>query len=286
MPYRLVLQRIVKGLAGLAVPDDDRAEVEAPMQYSLRDVEQLCQLNPDLPVMDDRANELAEYLKVPVEEAQALYRAFNVDKSRTAPSFDPSTFSTIIAGYTNEKSYTRDMTRLMLHYTRFAGAAELLTLVRPLLDPARAGAVIDYGCGVSDYGLAFAKAGYKVTLIDFEPGIAFASWRYRRRGLPVETIVVNESNEYPRLPDASLVMAGDLLEHVRDPRQVIRNVNDGLRDGGFFWFPDFPFKEKSVGGHHLAQAAAFREESAQLVQSLFTRVGKIKYLMQKGTSKP
>jgi SAM-dependent methyltransferase len=254
------------------------------MQYSVRDVEQLCQLNPRLPVMEDRANELAEYLEIPVVQAQALYRAFNVEKSRSAPSFDPSSFATIIAGYTNELSYTRDMTRLMLHYTRFPGAAELLSLMRPMLDPARAGYVVDYGCGVSDYGLAFAMAGYKVILIDFAPGIAFASWRYRRRGLPVETIVVDESNEYPQLRDVSLVMAGDLLEHVRDPRQVIRNVHGALRAGGFFWFPDFPFKEKSVGGHHLAQAADLRGESAELVRSLFTRVGNSKYVMQKGAS--
>jgi 2-polyprenyl-3-methyl-5-hydroxy-6-metoxy-1,4-benzoquinol methylase len=255
------------------------------MSYSVRSVERLCQLNPELPVMEDRAEELALFLGMSSDEAKAVYRAYNVDKSRKAPRFDPSTFGTIIAGYTNEQAFTRDLSRLMLHYTRFSGAASLLSAVHPLMDPDARASVVDYGCGVADYGLAFAKAGYKVTLIDFAPAITYATWRFERRGLPVTTIVVNEDIEYPIISGADLVLAGDLLEHVRNPSEVIANVYAGLTEGGLFWFPDFPFREKSVGGHHLEVAANLREEAAALIRSRFSRVGDMKYLMRK-TSLP
>jgi 2-polyprenyl-3-methyl-5-hydroxy-6-metoxy-1,4-benzoquinol methylase len=253
------------------------------MNYTVEAIERLCQLDPT--IMEDRARELAEFLGLSVDAARALYRAYNVERTVKVPRFDPSTFATIVAGYTNEHAFSRDLSRLMLHYTRYSGAAELLSTVRPLLDPAKRPSVVDYGCGVADYGLAFARAGYTVTLLDFEPAVSYASWRFQRRDLPVKTIAVTENNEYPRFEGADLVLAGDLLEHVRNPGTVIQNIHSALTEGGLFWFPDFPFKEKSVGGHHLLEAANLRHEAATLVEALFTPVGKVKHLMRKVASK-
>lgn len=251
------------------------------MNYLAQDVERISQLDPDRPLMEDRAVELGEFLKLPTDQVRALYRAYNIDKSIPIPTFDPSSFQTIIDGYTNPHAFKRDISRLMLHYTRFAGAAELLTEVSTHFSSTHPLSVVDYGCGAADYGLAFAKAGHNVTLVDFEEKVAFASWRFTRRKLPVRQISVHANNEYPELHNVDLVIAGDLLEHVRDPVRVVQGVHSALRPNGLFWFPDFPFKEKSVGGHHLHEAAGLRAAAADVVNALFDRVSKLKHLVRK-----
>jgi 2-polyprenyl-3-methyl-5-hydroxy-6-metoxy-1,4-benzoquinol methylase len=251
---------------------------------SLEDLEKMTQLNAGRPLMADRAAELGEFLGVSEAEATSIYEMYNVSRTARYPGFDPSTFTTILESYTNRGTFLHDASRLMLHYTRLPMAFQLVSRFNDIFpDRNERISVFDYGCGAADFALAFALHGYFVTLIDLEAGnLRLAKWRFQRRGLEHDVIGISEMQEYPEFKDADIVVAGDLLEHLRDPRAGIAAVHRGLKPNGYFWFPDFPFKEKSVGGAHLESAAALRDESAELVRTLFEgRLYKMKHLMRR-----
>jgi 2-polyprenyl-3-methyl-5-hydroxy-6-metoxy-1,4-benzoquinol methylase len=229
--------------------------------------------------------ELAEFWSTTAEEVRDVYRRYNVDAVQRPPPFQTSTVKEIFDSYTEPTRLEKDMSRLMLHYHRFGQAFDLLRALALRPDLPAFPHMVDYGCGVSDYGLAFGLHGFAVTLVDLAGRcLDFAASRYRRRGLSCTVIEVRPDDEYPELPTADVVVAGDVLEHLRDPRIVIANVARSLSPRGYFWFPDFPFKEKSIGGAHLESAAMLREAAADLVGRHFARGGRLKHLMQRRPS--
>jgi len=249
---------------------------------NLRELERATQLDPNRDLFDDRAAEVAEFFGISQAEAVAMYKSYNVEKTATAPRFDGGSYMSILQSYTHEDVLKRDITRLMLHYTRLEKAYDLLRILGPKYAKATAPQLVDYGCGAADFGLAFAACGFSVTLVDLEDGnLKFARWRFERRGIPVKTIEINSTREYPEFSGADVVVAGDVMEHLRDPRKAVQAVYDGLNQGGYFWFPDFPMKPKKVGGSHLVEAAELREETAKLMLSLFGRHKDIQYLVRR-----
>ncbi len=247
------------------------------------DVPALSRLDPGRELMADRAAELGEYFGLSPEDAVAMYRAYNVERTKKVPRFGDGSLQELMDSYVQPARLEAELSRLMLHYTRLDTAAAVL---QPLLavHPGDRSAVrvVDYGCGAADFGLAFALMGFRVTLVDIAGGkIEFASWRFRRRGLAHDVIAISPEQEYPALRDVDVVLAGDVLEHLRDPRRAIDLIADALVPGGHFWFPDFPFKEKSVGHQHLQSAADLRPAAADLVNARFKRApGTCKYLMR------
>lgn len=251
------------------------------------DYEDVCAatlLDSSRSLTDDRVAEVAEFLGHSPEAMWTIYEEYNVHKTKRPPKFDDSNLASIIESYVNKDTLDAHLSRLMIKYTRLEMASALLrgmTKIWSGRDKSEI-EVCDYGCGAADFGLAFAVNGYNVTLVDLDGGkIEFAKWRFERRGIPVKTIGVNEAHEYPDFAGLDLVMAGDVLEHLRDPREAISRVHAGLNPGGHFWFPDFPFKEKSIGGDHLVSAATLREEAADLVRKLFEPANVMKHLMRK-----
>jgi 2-polyprenyl-3-methyl-5-hydroxy-6-metoxy-1,4-benzoquinol methylase len=211
-----------------------------------------------------------------------MYRAYNLDRTRKVPRFVDHPVEELFRSYVQPARLEAELSRLMLHYTRLDMAGALLDYFLAAYPGDRSRVrVVDYGSGAADFGLAFALMGFHVTLVDIAGGkVEFGSWRLARRGLAHDTIPISAEREYPAIGDADVVVAGDLLEHLRDPCRAINLVADGLRPGGHFWFPDFPFKEKSIGGQHLQSAADLRAAAADLVSARFTRAGGVKYIMR------
>lgn len=88
--------------------------------------------------------------------------------------------------------------------------------------------VLDLGCGDGGVGQALRRRGARVTALDVAPGRVHAAGR---RGL----LVVGGDGH--RLPFAGgrfdLVVLYDVLEHVRRPAEVLREVAAVLRPGGW-----------------------------------------------------
>jgi SAM-dependent methyltransferase len=229
-----------------------------------------CQF-PDLSVSEDRLREFALFYGLSPAEAANIESIKN--KQVLEDVFDcVETDEGLLGNYRTARLYYT--ARLQLAYTRFPVACKLLQYFNSLYRKSKRSSirVLDYGCGVGDYGLAFAVHGYPVTLLDIEGGnLDFARWRFEQRQLPHHVIAATESNLYPNLGQQDIILSGEVLEHVREPLTVLKNSHAALNKGGFLWYSGYPDFEKEVGGDHLQEAADVRPEAYQYVQTVFKK---------------
>ncbi|MDY7005636.1 MAG: methyltransferase domain-containing protein [Cyanobacteriota bacterium] len=241
-----------------------------------REIKQL-QINPELDVFDDRAQELAMYWGIREDEVKKIYEEFNVKKTKRPPKFVAETLETIINSYLDKQRLRANLSRMMLKYYRYDTALKVVkclnSLVLPNMRPKTK--VLDYGCGVADHGLVFAKNGYYPAICDLSGGkIEFAEFRFEIRKIEVSIYPVTKEVEYPKIESKSVdvIVTSELLEHLRSPLQCLKNMYNFLNDSGYLWFSDFPMKPKTVGGDHLQSAADERFQCIDFIRSHFTLV--------------
>ncbi|MEM0952362.1 MAG: class I SAM-dependent methyltransferase [Cyanobacteria bacterium P01_H01_bin.74] len=229
----------------------------------------MSRIHHKLSVEEDRLKEFAAFYDLTEAEAQNTQSVEHKDKLHDL--FDSvETDQGLLQNYRNARLFYT--ARMQLAYTRFPVAYKLLRYFNALYPKKkrRAVRVLDYGCGVGDYGLAFALHGYSVTLLDIEGGnLDFAKWRFEKRSLPHQVIAANEENLYPSLGEQTIVLSGEVLEHVRDPLTVLKNTKNCLMPGGYFWYSGYPDYEREVGGDHLQEAADVRLEALDYVMQHF-----------------
>ena len=104
-------------------------------------------------------------------------------------------------------------------------------IVRDLAQRRAGRAFLDYGSGIGSDALVLGNAGFNVTLADISDVLlAFAAYRCRQRGIPVQTIDL-KNNELPAAA-FDLVVCFDVLEHIPKPLAVVRRIHRSLRAGG------------------------------------------------------
>lgn len=246
-------------------------------------LESLVKLDQSRSIADDRRAELQEYYKKDISELEETYKLYR-DKSIRIGSFESSDWDSIVDSYKNEKRVEKTILHFLLSTNRLPAALRLISFFENVFpDPSRRH-VVDYGCGGADLGLAFAAFGYKVTLVDFGgEKLDFASWRLRRRGLAHEVFAVGKDKEYPTLSDVDIVLAGEVLEHVRSPVSAIRTLDGSLNANGYFWVSDFPFRPKEIGGDHLVSAAEQRLEALEFLENNYQMIEDVRFLMRRLT---
>jgi SAM-dependent methyltransferase len=90
---------------------------------------------------------------------------------------------------------------------------------------------LDYGSGIGSDALAFADAGFEVTLADVSDRLlAFAAWRCQRRGINVRTIDLKREELPPNAFDAAICF--DVLEHIPEPVAIVRKIGRAMREDG------------------------------------------------------
>ncbi|MGB2864549.1 MAG: class I SAM-dependent methyltransferase [Sedimentisphaerales bacterium] len=143
--------------------------------------------------------------------------------------------------------------------------------------------VLDYGCGVADYALSFGIYGYQITLSDIEEGVVeFAKWRCKKRNLKYNFIPVNVSNIYPEFGEQDIIVAGEVLEHIRDPLRTVQAFHNALPSGGHLWVSGYPYKERRISEGHLKEAFDAREGVLEYLNSNFRKISIPKgHLLQK-----
>lgn len=229
----------------------------------------LTQRDPNVDHRMDRCRELADFYGLNEEECRRIESIEN--KQALIDIFENfTTDSGLLGDY--QRAQRLYVGRLMLAINRVPAAFRLIKYLNTQFPPAerKRTTVIDYGCGVADYGLSFASQGYQVKLVDIEGGnLDFARWRFAQRNIPVDVLPVTEANLYPRIEKADIVIAGEVLEHVREPMRVIRNMYDALPAGGFFWTSCYPMKENEIRGDHLQEAADVRLECKRFLETRY-----------------
>jgi 2-polyprenyl-3-methyl-5-hydroxy-6-metoxy-1,4-benzoquinol methylase len=183
-------------------------------------------------LLESMVEELAEYLgedpAVVSDRCAAAQRLVAEEwiSSGLAKGSDPKSVEQF---YSARRTYLYDLTAFGAQYPN---VPELEFLARTAAK-ARFETYLDFGSGIGSVGIFFARRGLEVTLADISPHLLeYAAWRFRRRGLKVNTIDLRSE----KLPENAfqLVTALDVVEHLADPRAVVRSIAASAKRGGLF----------------------------------------------------
>ena len=106
------------------------------------------------------------------------------------------------------------------------GARDRLEALRPLLRP---GAVLlDVGCGAGEFIYLLRRE--RIEAAGLEPGTDYADFARRVLGVPVQTATVDTAAVAACSQD--VVTMFHALEHVSDPRRVLRTIREWIKPGG------------------------------------------------------
>lgn len=97
--------------------------------------------------------------------------------------------------------------------------------------------ILDFGCGVGDYGIFMARKGAKVTFCDFPELINFAKFRCQRENLSCQTIFapIQELQK-----EFDFIIFGEVLEHLNNPLGLLKSI----QGTNLIFTSAYPFKSK------------------------------------------
>ena len=244
----------------------------------------LIKLNKKLNIYDDRRIEVMSFCNISEETLDRLLGEIKESVlSNNKPILNLSDDKKLLNRYIGGAE--RQAVSHMLRYTRYDKSIEIVYYFNKKYrnNDRKQIKVLDYGCGVADYALSFGIYGYHITLSDIEGGVVeFAKWRFEKRNLKYNFIPVNISNMYPEFGEHDIIVAGEVLEHIRDPLRTVQAFRNALPSGGYLWVSAYPYREKRVGGGHLKEAFDARESVLEYLNSNFRKISIPKgHLLQK-----
>lgn len=160
------------------------------------------------------------------------------------------------------------MRRMFLDYNRYFEAGAIEDALESMHVDFTKLKVLDYGCGVSDYGIYFARLGAKVDILDIDKeALAFATWRFLQEGLHVTAI---ESIDF-----ADLVIFGEVLDHLPDPLNTLAFYGKHAR---FIFTSSYPFRSDDANDvhwqhdHHPKTALTQQPACREYLEKHFTKL--------------
>ena len=106
-------------------------------------------------------------------------------------------------------------------------------------------------------GLLLACNGADVTIADLDDRkLEFATWRFRRRRVAPDVVKIGDPSSPPLLPHAKydLVIASEVLEHVRDPLLVLKALTQASKPQSFLFDSIGCDFERNAAPDHLSSA--------------------------------
>lgn len=92
------------------------------------------------------------------------------------------------------------------------------------------GRVLDYGGGVGDLCIEIAKKGFEVDYADLQGRtFEFAKWLFSKKGRNIGIINLSAEKIYKKY---DTILCIDVIEHVKDPKLLLKDFVDRLSDGG------------------------------------------------------
>lgn len=180
-------------------------------------------------IRTELVQEAAEYLGIPVAESWDRLRG-------AGDRFRQEWIGTVGESANPEKLqafYNQSDTELFeLIEWHASDPIHYRTLILRDLALAQSGrAYLDYGSGIGSDAVAFAEAGFDVTLADISDILlGFAAFRCRRRGFSPRTIDL-KTHTVPA-HEFDVVACFDVLEHIPEPLPVVRTIRRALKPGG------------------------------------------------------
>jgi len=235
--------------------------------YSIRHKQKLYkkikqnQLNSKHVLFYDRFNEIKEYFSLTNIDILKIFFSNSLPNSkRFKRKLDQFFHNYLKTDKKLKKAYGNASLfyalRLTLAYERYSLIIIYLDLIKAN-KPLNKLKVLDYGCGISDYGLFLASLGAKVTVVDLDNQLLyFAIWRYKKRNLPVKVIKVRNHSHYPVLKKSGfdLIIVSEVFEHVRDPMKLLQNIAKAIKPKGLLFDTMGTIFERELTGDHLKES--------------------------------
>lgn len=112
-------------------------------------------------------------------------------------------------------SVAHHLQRMLFAYTRYPEASAALDHLRNT-----GGHVLDFGCGVGDYGVAFSRSGWQVTFCDVPAILDFVQFRCKHER--IEALCVESHVDQPiEFRGFDAVVFGEVLEHLSNPLELL-----------------------------------------------------------------
>lgn len=127
---------------------------------------------------------------------------------------------------------SRHILRSFGEYDRYAEADALLQWFVDHDNRIERMSVLDYGCGVGDYGIVFAREGSEVTYCDVNYILDFVAYRYMiEPKMKLPGMIIAEDHKAIQdidVPDGGydLVIFGEVLEHLDHPHGLLERIAD------------------------------------------------------------
>jgi 2-polyprenyl-3-methyl-5-hydroxy-6-metoxy-1,4-benzoquinol methylase len=146
-------------------------------------------------------------------------------------------------------SYTglqhENVQRMFLAYTRYYEAELIANWLRVNEPEFKELAVLDYGCGVGDYGVYLIRQGVKCAdFYDFPRAVNFVAHRLEQEKLTNGTIVDADTSSL-HMGKYDLVIFGEVLEHLDDPLSVIKSATDAAAK--YIFTSSYPYRSDDAG---------------------------------------
>lgn len=169
-----------------------------------------------------------------------------------------------------------------LHYTRYPYADQIIASLRNLQVDFSHFVVMDYGCGVGDYGFQFGRQGAEVIFFDNETYINFIKFRLEQDESKFKAHLVPIAQEHIlyEIPFPDLVIFGEVLEHLVDPLKILTNFIE--KQVKYIFTSSYPYRSddpKNSYWNHRGHAphSQTREQQPACRQLLETYYQRVKY---------
>jgi hypothetical protein len=139
--------------------------------------------------------------------------------------------------------------RTMLDYDRYAQAQDIANLLHKMGENISLLSMLDFGCLVADYAVAFARWGARVAIYDEAEAVKFPAFRLAREGFAVDVHTIPAHGD-ALMEGRDLVIFGEVLEHLEDPLDPIRHCIQ--QDVKYIFTSCYPFGDDdyyTLSGH-------------------------------------
>ncbi|GEM_PF-2267168 len=154
--------------------------------------------------------------------------------------------------------------RTMLDYSRYAQAEDIADLLRRSGEEISRLSMLDFGCLVADYAVQFARWGARVAIYDDAEAVKFPAYRLAREGFEVEVLTL-PTDGAALMRGRDLVVFGEVLEHIEDPRVPIGHcIEQGVK---YIFTSCYPFGDEDYYGlsGHLRSAQDLQSDCIRLL---------------------
>lgn len=158
--------------------------------------------------------------------------------------------------------------RSFLNYNRYFEADWIIGRLKILFEKDVKGLkVLDFGCGVGDYGLSFLREGSDVTFYDIPYMIDFAKFRVSHENLTASFYEV--PTDFATLfKGKDVAIFGEVLEHLDNPAAALQACVDNKVQ--FVFSSSYPYRDDEAYFHkagHSLKAWEQEPECKQILES-------------------